>query len=120
MSEYEWTTAEYMTYKIWQKNYNDKLYLLRVYAPDANVNVDEFLDQYQLLVTKSGKIAKNDFYGGWGDPSWAFNTQTMVEELLANNGRLFNQKGFTLINKYSLPDGTTGYLWGKATSLLTL
>ncbi|HPZ08742.1 MAG TPA: glycosyltransferase family 39 protein [Candidatus Eremiobacteraeota bacterium] len=111
VAEYEWMTCEYTLYKVWQRGLNDRLEVVRIYAPGKDISEDVFLSGFDFLILKTGKIAKNDFYTTGNN--WATETQLFVEYLLADNGKVLRNYHFELLKDFPLPDGSRGSLWMK-------
>ncbi|MBW2307158.1 MAG: glycosyltransferase family 39 protein [Deltaproteobacteria bacterium] len=115
LTNYEWMTLSYLSYKIWQRGLNNKLFLSQVLPSSKNITPEKFLEGFDFLITKTGRVLKNDFY----NQPWAIEIQSFVDHLLEDNGRVLAENHFEQLKQFPLPDGSTGSVWVSMKKLNT-
>jgi len=104
----EWMSGELFRYELLQAGLSNRLHLTE---PDfaAPAEPAAWLQNADLLIIKSGRIFKADFYA----MEWANRSQKTTEALLAGGGLLLKQHGFVLVRSFSLPDHSDVGIWVK-------
>jgi hypothetical protein len=102
----EWMSGELFRYELWRTGLNNSVQLTK---PDFGIRVRPlaWLQNADVLIVKSGRIFKADFYSA----AWANQSQKTVEALLAGGGLLLKEHGFVLQRSFSLPDHSDAGIW---------
>lgn len=118
---YEWMAYEHLQYKIWQRGLNpmlEPISIVNLITADAIIKYEEFLKNYDFIILKTGRIAKNDFYVETGVRGIIFNrVQTMADDLLRNEGEKLKNHHFVLIADFPLPDGSKSNVWASTNKI---
>jgi hypothetical protein len=107
LTNYEWMTGDFVRYKLLQLRQQDQIQFYLPLPPPCDRPIEEFLEEYDFVIIKTGKILKNDFYG----LAWADQSQEFVDLLTVQDYKLLKENDFRLLCEFPLPDGSKGSVW---------
>jgi hypothetical protein len=107
LTSYEWMSSNLLEYKVWQLHLQHQLKYVVPLPPPATESLELFLSKYDFLILKTGRVLKQDFYLA----EWARKSQAFVDEMTRNDFAVLRENGFTVLQRYDLPDGSEGTVW---------